>query len=140
MRVVPLSEALGAELVDFDIGRPCSDAEQAELRELFSTHHLLLVRGQDVAAEDQSRFVGCFGPLHTRADGMKETYVTNITAEGEPAPRTGTARLIWHQDGTYQDEYALFDGTWRFSRRRYSTYGRRTEGRLESFPLQLPPL
>ena len=101
MRVVPLSEALGAELVDFDIGRPCSDAEQAELRELFSAHHLLLVRGQDVAAEDQSRFVGCFGPLHTRADGMKETYVTNITAEGEPAPRTGTARLIWHQDGTY---------------------------------------
>ena len=42
--------------------------------------------------------------------------------------------------GTYQDEYALFEGTWRFSRRRYSTYGRRTEGRLESFPLQLPPL
>jgi taurine dioxygenase len=32
---------------------------------------------------------------------MKETYVTNVTDEGEPASRTGTARLIWHQDGTY---------------------------------------
>jgi taurine dioxygenase len=32
---------------------------------------------------------------------MQETYVTNVTEEGAAAPRTGTARLIWHQDGTY---------------------------------------
>jgi taurine dioxygenase len=101
MRAVPLSNALGAQLLDFDITRPCSAAEQAGLRELFCEYHLLLVRGQDVTADDQSRFVGYFGPLHVRADGMQETYVTNITAEGEPAARTGTARLIWHQDGTY---------------------------------------
>lgn len=101
MRVVPLSEALGVELLEFDLKRPCSPAEQAELRELFCEHHLLLVRGDDVTADDQGRFVGYFGPLHTRADGMKETYVTNVTAEGVPAARTGTARLIWHQDGTY---------------------------------------
>jgi taurine dioxygenase len=101
MEVVPVSEALGVELTDFDITRPCNPAEQSELRELFCEHHLLLVRGQDVRAEDQSRFVGAFGPLHTRADGMKETYVTNVTEAGGEAPRTGTARLIWHQDGTY---------------------------------------
>ncbi len=100
MKVVPVSEALGVELVDFDITRPCSPAEQAELRDLFCEHHLLLVRGQDVTADDQSRFVGSFGPLHTRADGMQETFVTNVSETGEP-PRTGTARLIWHQDGTY---------------------------------------
>ena len=101
MRVVPLSEALGVELADFDIKRPLSAGEQAELRELFCRHHLLLVRGEDVTADDQSRFVGYFGPLHTRADGMKETFVTNVTETGAPAARTGTARLIWHQDGTY---------------------------------------
>ncbi len=101
MRPVPVSEALGVELLDFDIKRPCGAAEQSELRGLLCEHHLLLVRGQDVTADDQTRFVGYFGPLHTRADGMKETYVTNVTATGEPAPRTGTARLIWHQDGTY---------------------------------------
>ena len=65
-------------------------AEQAELRELFCRHHLLLVRGEDVTAEDQSRFVGYFGPLHTRADGMKETFVTNVTETGAPA--AGPAR------------------------------------------------
>jgi taurine dioxygenase len=101
MRVVPLSDALGVRLLDFDIKRPCSRAEQAELRDLFCAHHLLLVRGQEVSADDQNRFVGYFGPLHIRADGMKETYVSNLSATGEPAPRTGTARLIWHQDGTY---------------------------------------
>ena len=101
MRVVPLSEALGVELADFDIKRPLSAGEQAELRELFCRHHLLLVRGEDVTVDDQSRFVGYFGPLHTRADGMKETFVTNVTETGAPAARTGTARLIWHQDGTY---------------------------------------
>ena len=101
MRAVPVSKALGVELLDFDITRPSGAAEQSELRELLCEHHLLLVRGQDLTADDQTRFVGYFGPLHTRADGMKETYVTNVTATGEPAPRTGTARLIWHQDGTY---------------------------------------
>jgi taurine dioxygenase len=101
MRAVPVSEALGVELLDFDIKRPSGAAERSELRELLCEHHLLLVRGQDLTADDQTRFVGYFGPLHTRADGMKETYVTNVTATGEPAPRTGTARLIWHQDGTY---------------------------------------
>jgi len=101
MRVEPLSEALGVMLSDFDIARPCSGDEQVELRELFCEHHLLLVRGEEVTADDQSRFVGSFGPLHVRADGMQETYVTNVTEQGAPAPRTGTARLIWHQDGTY---------------------------------------
>jgi taurine dioxygenase len=101
MHVVPVSKSLGARLSDFDITRPCSPREQADLRDLFCEHHLLLVRGQDVTPEDQTRFVGYFGPLHTRADGMKETFVTNVTEEGGPAARTGTTRLIWHQDGTY---------------------------------------
>lgn len=101
MRLMPMSDALGVQLSDFDITRPCNREDQADLRVLFSQYHLLLLRGQEMTADDQSRFVGYFGPLHTRADGMKETYVANITAEGQPAARTGTARLLWHQDGTY---------------------------------------
>jgi hypothetical protein len=37
--------------------------------------------------------------------------------------------------GVYDDQYVIFDGSWRFSRRHYRTYGRRTAGRLEAFPL-----
>jgi hypothetical protein len=39
--------------------------------------------------------------------------------------------------GVYQDEYAVFEGSWRFARRRYQTYGRRTNARLEAFPLDV---
>ena len=62
MHAVPVSDALVAELTGFDITRPCSPGEKAELRKLFCEHHLLLVRGQDVTTDDQSRFVGYFGP------------------------------------------------------------------------------
>jgi SnoaL-like domain len=37
--------------------------------------------------------------------------------------------------GTYEDDYVLHDGAWRFSRREYSPFGRRSGGQLESFPL-----
>ena len=42
--------------------------------------------------------------------------------------------------GTYRDEYAVFDGEWRFASRHYQTYGRRTDGGLTSFPLETTPL
>jgi taurine dioxygenase len=100
MQVAPLSEALGVELVDFDITRPVGSAGQAELRDLLCEHRLLLVRGQAVTAEDQTRFVGYFGPVHVRADGMKETYVTNRVVGGRSVG-AGTLKLLWHQDGTY---------------------------------------
>jgi taurine dioxygenase len=101
MRTEPVSGVLGVRLIDFDITRPATHAEQRQLRALLVEHHLLLIRGQAVTADDQSRFVANFGPVHTRDDGMKETYVANLTADGEPTSRTGTARLLWHQDGTY---------------------------------------
>jgi hypothetical protein len=37
--------------------------------------------------------------------------------------------------GVYRDGYAIFEGTWRFASRHYQTYGRRTDGRLQAFPL-----
>jgi hypothetical protein len=42
--------------------------------------------------------------------------------------------------GLYHDDYVLSGGAWRFARRQYQTLGRRTGGRLESFPLRDRPL
>jgi hypothetical protein len=42
--------------------------------------------------------------------------------------------------GVYSDQYAIFEGSWRFSRRHYRTYGRRAAGRLQAFPLEFSPL
>jgi hypothetical protein len=41
--------------------------------------------------------------------------------------------------GVYQDRYAIFEGTWRFARRHYRTFGRRIAGQLEAFPLEIDP-
>src|SRR5262245_11903095 len=41
--------------------------------------------------------------------------------------------------GTYEDEYAIVDGSWRFARRDYRTYGRVTPRGLEHFALGLGP-
>ena len=98
MRTEPVSAMLGVELVDFDLARPCSPDEQAELRQLFCEHHLLLVRGDGVTPEDQTRFVGYFGPVHRVASGAVETYISN---RADRALGTGTMRLLWHSDGTY---------------------------------------
>lgn len=99
MRVAPLSEALGAELPDFDLHQSCTPEQQAELRRLFCEYHLLAVRGHDeVTEDDQTRFVGYFGPVHLRADGKNETFVSNTGGRGVG---TGQSRLLWHQDGTY---------------------------------------
>ncbi len=102
MQTVSLSDALGVELADFDIKHPCRAEEQATLRRLFCEHHLLLVRGQQVTAEDQRRFVSFFGPVRERGDDNAGAFVTN--RGGQPAG-AGTGkqpgRLLWHSDGVY---------------------------------------
>lgn len=110
MRAVPLCEALGAELVDFDVARPCTASEAAELRRLFCDHHLLLVRGQEVTADDQTRFVGYFGPVHVvRSTGAVETYVSN---REDRMIGTGTTKLLWHNDGTYGEHPGIATSLW----------------------------
>jgi len=110
MRTEPLSEALGAQLLDLDIKSECDAKERAELRRLFCEYHLLLVRGQELDKDDQTRFVGYFGPVHLRADGKIETYVSNIEAEG--AVGTGQSELLWHQDGTYGARPGIATSLW----------------------------
>jgi len=110
MRTEPLSDALGAQLLDLDIKSECDAEERAELRRLFCQYHLLLVRGQELDKDDQTRFVGYFGPVHLRADGKIETYVSNIAAEG--AVGTGQSELLWHQDGTYGARPGIATSLW----------------------------
>jgi taurine dioxygenase len=109
MKVEPLSSALGAQLLDFDIKADWDPEERSLLRRSFCEHHLLLIRGQDVSAEDQTRFVECFGPVHQRADGKRETFLSN---RAEPGVATGQSRLLWHQDGTYGVHPGIATSLW----------------------------
>jgi hypothetical protein len=68
--------------------------------------------------------IGTDGTAHGRS------YSLEVSEDAE----TGN----WNEFfGVYEDGYAVFEGTWRFASRSYRTYGRRTNGRLESFPLDV---
>jgi hypothetical protein len=74
-------------------------------------------------------FVVTFGP-----DGAAHgrSYCLEVAQERE------TGEWIEHY-GVYEDDYALFEGTWRFSRRHYRTLARRAAaGPAEIFPLEPP--
>src|SRR5580698_4486905 len=100
VRFVPLSPSVGAEVVDFDITAAVPEDDQAELRRQFTKHHLLLVRGQELAPGDHDRFVGYFGPIQEHRAGDRAGYVTNRT--DDPRSLFPEMRpLIWHNDGAY---------------------------------------
>jgi taurine dioxygenase len=63
IRSKPLSPALGAEVVGLDLRQELSSTQQDELRRLFDASYLLLFRGQDLSAQDQTRILETFGPV-----------------------------------------------------------------------------
>src|SRR5262245_39001136 len=114
MRAVPLSDALGAELVDFDVTREPTAEEQAEMRRLFRQYHLLLVRsraGTEVTADDHDRFVAILGPLQANRGGDAAGYVTN---QDHPRSLFGDElwRLLWHNDGAYGPMPGIATSLW----------------------------
>lgn len=109
MKSAPLGDALGVELVDFDISRPCDAAEQAELRSLFTEHHLILVRTEGATDQDHDNFCRYFGPLSLMLNGEEAGYVTN---RGERTYGPGTRRLLWHADGTYGEHPGIATSLW----------------------------
>lgn len=114
MRAVPLSDALGAELVDFDVTRAPTAEEQAEVRRRFRQHHLLLVRppeGTTMTAEMHDRFVACLGPLQSNRIGDAAGYVTN---QDDPRSLFGHElwRLLWHNDGAYGPKPGIATSLW----------------------------
>jgi taurine dioxygenase len=57
----------GVEL-DLDLRQPLTDAQQDELRRLYTTHLLIMVRDQHLSIDDQVRVLGHLGPLLLSGD------------------------------------------------------------------------
>ena len=113
MRGKPLCEMLGIELLDFDITKPSTPEDQAELRRLFCEHHLLLIRGQTLTNADHDRFVEYFGPRSLPPTGADSGYVTNVAnKEAEVGAQTGTDELLWHADGAYGAHPGIGTSLW----------------------------
>lgn len=108
MKVVPVSGALGAEVVGVDL-RSVSDEEFAQVRSALHDFEVLFFRGADLAEEEQLSVAGRFGPLNlfpvAQLRGATEPTPTVITDGPE-----GALADHWHTDVTWVAEppdYAL---------------------------------
>ena len=106
----PLSDALGAEVIDVDLGEDQSDERIAELRDYWLQFKILLFRGQDLTVERQKSFAQRFGKLtvspiaRPRIPEHPEVSVfSNIKVDGKdigarPDRSFGEA---WHSDFSF---------------------------------------
>ena len=96
MRLAPLSPALGVEVLDVDLSRTRPADEAAALRDALLEHHLLLVRGQELDADQQLAFAETFGPIASEGSG-RVGMVSNTRPDGT----LGSDRATWHSDYTF---------------------------------------
>lgn len=104
MEASVLSDVMGVEVRGVDPRRSSTPEQVAQLRELYSRHHMVLVRGYELSREQHARFVGYFWPpAKTQAGSPAWTAVSNVN-EGNT---TGLGVLLFHQDEAFSDRPAL---------------------------------
>lgn len=100
----PLNPHFGVEIRRLDLRDAEDDATATALRDAFRRHRLLLVRGQDISTEQQTRFASVFGDITLReknrvrsADATAQ-HVSNVRKDGV----FGTGDLDFHLDQLFQ--------------------------------------
>ncbi len=110
LRISPLSDALGAEIVGLDLTGPVGASDLAAVRAAFLESHLLCFRSQPLTPADFSRVARYFGEpqlqllRHQRVDEVPEVSVLESTYKSEQDKPDDLAlvRLSgWHTDDSY---------------------------------------
>lgn len=101
--LVPLSQALGAEVRGIDV-QHMSDGEAEIVLRAFRAFDLLLFRDQDLDEAGQVQFARRFGRMSRqgaiqKASGGGVTYVSNARSDGT----FGVGELLFHSDQCYYD-------------------------------------
>lgn len=109
---IPLSNALGAEIRGVDLRQPQDAAVIAALRAAWHENLVIVLRDQDISAEDQRRFCGFFGDVGQRArppearhepTGVPEgmMYVSNLRVDGKQIGSLPDGDMQFHIDQCY---------------------------------------
>ena len=112
-RINPLHPLFAAEVTDFDLSTPPSEATFAALDAAFERHLVLVFRDQNITDAQQIAFSEGFGPLETTKVGTPGAgsaliVLTNIGADGEIEPPQGRqvlnnkANQHWHTDSSFK--------------------------------------
>ena len=111
IEVIPLSDALGAEIRGLDLRVPIDEATIKEVEQAWYDHIVLAFRDQDLSMEQQRAFASRFGALaprggdggsaHEKAISENVMLVTNIRENGKPIGTLPDGEMMFHSDTPY---------------------------------------
>lgn len=106
LEFIPLSPTVGVRVEGLDMRQPI-DAHQARaLVDAYRKHHLVLVRGQEITADQQAAFASLFGRIAIRErntvpnERADTQHVSNARDDGV----FGQGELDFHMDQLFQDD------------------------------------
>jgi taurine dioxygenase len=105
IKIIPLTPAIGAEVVGTDLSAPLSDGAVDVIHQAFLDHQVLLFRGQSITPAQQITFTEHFGtvmphPLGARANHPDDDKV--LILENKAGTR-GARNDFWHSDISYSE-------------------------------------
>lgn len=104
MEILPLTGALGAEILGADLRR---DADAEAIRQAFAEHSVVVIRGQAVTPEDHLAFARRFGEINVnRFFAPVEDYpeIATVLKEKDQKQAVGEG---WHTDHSYDQVPAM---------------------------------
>jgi taurine dioxygenase len=114
MEVVPLSDAIGAEIRGLDLTQPLDECTVAAVRQAWNDHIVLVFRDQDLDLESHNRFAEYFGEVgkHMRPRAIRNEsaelgpnvmLVSNIRENGKPIGSLPDGEMMFHSDTPYRE-------------------------------------
>ncbi len=113
LEIVPLSDALGAEIRGLDLSRDIDEATFAKIEQAWHDHLILLFRDQHLSEDDQINFARRFGALQSRprpaalrAESGEVRHpeimlVSNIRKDGKLIGSLPDGEMQFHSDMCY---------------------------------------
>jgi len=112
IEVIPLSEHVGAEIRGVDFTRDVDPAVRDEIYAAWLKHLVLVVRGQQLSAEDQRRFTLMFGEIQPprsrpgqRDPNNPVMWIANATIDGQRG-ELPEGDMQFHADQCYYENPA----------------------------------
>ena len=109
--VVPLSDAIGAEIRGLDLRAPLSEDAVRIVEQAWYDHVIILFRDQDITLDQQKIFAAHFGELAKRARtgateaeqklGENVMLISNIREKGKQIGKLPDGEMMFHSDTPY---------------------------------------
>lgn len=114
MEIVPLSDAIGAEIRGVDLSQPLDGATIGAIRNAWHEHIVLVFHGQKLDVEHHKAFAGLFGEVgkHMRPKAIRNEaaelgpnvmLVSNIRENGKPIGSLPDGEMMFHSDTPYRE-------------------------------------